>query len=585
MSRRMIINALHPEECRIAITEDNRLSEIEIEVGSSKKLKGNIYKGRVTRIEPSLQAAFVDFGTDRNGFLQINDIHPDYSIATNSNRIRSRRSSDRESGASNNPRLSRNIRELLEPDQEVVVQVIKEERELKGSTLTTYLALPGRYLVLTLGNERAGVSRKIGDLEQRKRLKSLAQEFELPSGTGLIVRTAGLDRSQTELSRDLALQLKLWERIMRDSQLNKAPSILYKESELATRVVRDYFTPDIREIIVEEPATYTAVREFVGQVMPRYRSRVVLFDRPEPIFNHYQLDSQITQIFQREVKLPSGGAIIIESLEALVAIDVNSGRSTTEGSIEDTALKTNLEAAEEVARQLRLRDLGGLIVIDFIDMSESGHRTMVEKAMKQAIRDDKARIEIGKLSKFGLLEMSRQRLRASLLSQSYSNCSNCKGTGLTKNTDSTALEALRKIHAAVVAGGMVSLKVRLPPASALYLLNVKKRFIVELEEKYSTQIMIVADGRLKSEEFEFEVTTSKSNDELMRRALSARGTSNKGYELGSKPSGGHQLGSVASNLKHGSNRAPSGNRRTRSRRRSRRRTGSSTSTPSPAENS
>jgi ribonuclease E len=509
IDRKMIINAIHAEECRIAISEDNKLVELEIEVDANKKLKGNIYKGVVTRVEPSLQAAFIDFGAERNGFLQINDINLNIFNSTNSG----------EKSAPEKRRQNVNIRDILHTGQELIVQVIKEERELKGSTLTTFISLPGRYIVLTAGNERGGVSRKIIDSDQRQRLKELVDEFSLPAGLSLIIRTAGLDRSQSDLSRDLSLQLKIWERLMKSAEGARAPSILYKESELATRVIRDYFTPDIREIVVDHEPTYQKVKEFVGEVMPRYRSRVVLHKSTEPIFSLYKLDEQIDQIYSEEVKLPSGGAIIIESLEALVAIDVNSGRSTNETGIEETALRTNLEATIEIARHLKLRDLGGLIVIDFIDMSDHSHRLTVENALKSAVKGDKARIEIGKVSKFGLLEMSRQRIKSSLVSQNYTKCPNCKGTGIIKNPESTALEALRKVHSAVSVGGINSVKVRLSPTAALYLLNVKKKFLVDLEESYSTQISIVADGRLKSEDYEFEINTAKASAEKYQKEL------------------------------------------------------------------
>jgi len=498
----MLINALHPEECRIAITEGNpstgnTLVELEIESLVSRKLKGNIYKAKIVRIEPSLQAAFIDIGTERNGFLQINDIHPAYF----------KNLSRRERFASSHAR----IQDVLEAGQELVVQVVKEEREAKGATLTTYLSLPGRYVVVMPGSDRGGISRRISDGEQRKRLKGLAKELEMPVGVGMIVRTAGLNRSQTELSRDLALQLKLWERILADSQTHSSPSILYKESELATRVIRDYFTPEIREIVIDDPLTYQHVKEFIGEVMPRYRSRVRFFENEQPILSFYNVESQVAETLLDEVKLPSGGAIVIDTLEALVAIDVNSGKATAGSNIEDTAHRTNLEAADEIARQLRLRDLGGLVVIDFIDMVDRRHKAAVERRLKEALSSDKARIELGRLSKFGLLEMSRQRLRASLASQSHLPCHVCHGTGRVKNHELVALEVLRKIQAAVVVGHVAMVKARLAPAPALFLLNNKKAELTRLEAKYKIQIYILADGRLRTEEYEFEIDQHKDH--------------------------------------------------------------------------
>lgn len=496
MDRRMLINAVHPEECRIAIVEDNLLTELEIESNVGKKLKGNIYKARIARIEPSLQAAFIDIGTARNGFLQINDIHPGYF---------------KNLGRSSNGRPR--IQDVLEPGQELIVQVVKEEREAKGATLTTFLSLPGRYIVLMPGSDRGGISRKISDRESRMRLRKLSNELEIPLGIGMIIRTAGLDRSLSELSRDLSLQLKVWESIVNDAQTASSPSTLYKESDLSRRVIRDYFTPEIREILIDEPDTYSRVKEFVEQVMPRYRSRVRLYTSEQPLFSQVNIEDQVAETLKREVKLKSGGVIVIEALEALVAIDVNSGKATTGANIEDTAFQTNLEAAEEIARQLRLRDLGGLIVIDFIDMLEKRHRSMLERKLVDAVKNDKARVEVGRISRFGLLEMSRQRLRASLSSQSHSDCQYCHGLGQVKNAEVTALEALRKIQSAVIVGHVTMVKARMAPGPALFLLNNKKAELARLEERHGVRIYVLADGRLSPEECEFEIEGPRSHPE------------------------------------------------------------------------
>lgn len=491
MERRMLINSAHTEECRIAIVDNGTLFELEVESTAGKKLKGNVYKAKIARIEPSLQAAFIDLGTNRNGFLQINDIHPSYFRFTRNSRPR--------------------IQDVLEVGQELVVQVVKEERELKGATLTTYISLPGRYVVAMPGSDRGGVSRKINNPEQRVRLKKLSQELEIPAGIGVIIRTAGLDRSLSELSRDLSLQLKLWEKIITEAQTAACPTALYQESELATRVIRDYFTPEVREIIIDNPETYDHVKEFVGEVMPRYRSRVKLYDNKAPLFSYYNIEEQVQDTLKAEVKLRSGGSIVIDTLEALVAIDVNSGKATREGNIEDTAYKTNLEAADEIARQLRLRDLGGLIVIDFIDMIDNRHKQNVERRVKEALKIDKARIEIGKLSKFGLMEMSRQRLRASLTSQSHFKCTHCQGHGRVRNPELVALDVLRKIRAAVVLGHISMVKARLSPSAGLFLLNNKKQELAELETAYNIKIYILADGRMRIDEYEFEID-SRSQD-------------------------------------------------------------------------
>lgn len=490
MDQRMLINAVHPEECRIAIIEGSSLAELEIESLAGKKAKGNIYRGRISRIEPSLQAAFVDIGTNRNGFLQINDVHPSCFRDRNSRAGKVR------------------IQDVLEPGQELVVQVVKEERDMKGATLTTYISLPGRYLVIMPGSDRGGISRKIHDNEQRLRLGRLSRELEVPVGIGMIIRTAGLDRSQGELSRDLSLQLKLWESILMANQSAKAPALLYKDNDLATRVIRDYFTPDVREIIIDDPKTFNNVREFVGQVMPRYRSRIKQYEERGPIFTHHGIDQQVQDALSREVKLPSGGAIVIEQLEALVAIDVNSGKATDSANIEETAYKTNLEAADAVARQLRLRDLGGLIVIDFIDMADKRHRAAVERRLQECVSSDKARIELGKLSKFGLLEMSRQRLRASLTSHSHIRCDHCLGNGHIKNPELVALDALRKMQAAVIVGHVRKIRARLPSMPAFFLLNNKRADIAALEAEYQVQVLILPDGRLRPDECEFEMEGS-----------------------------------------------------------------------------
>jgi len=505
MDRKMLINSVDTEECRIAIIEGTDLVELEIESDAGKKLKGNIYRARISRIEPSLQAAFIDIGTERNGFLQINDIHPAYFNNYNGR-------------GKSYSRLK--VQDLLRPGQELVVQVVKEEREMKGATLTTYLSLPGRYVVLMPGSDRGGISRKISDVEQRKRLKSLTHELEIPRGMGMIVRTAGLDRSLSELSRDLSLQLKLWEDILGKAQTASCPSLLYQESHLPRRVIRDYFTPEIREILIDCKDTYTQVKNFVDQIMPRYRSRVKLYKGKQPIFSHFHIEEPVTETFQSEVKLKSGGAIVIESLEALVAIDVNSGKATAGEGIEETAHKTNLEAADEVARQLRLRDLGGLIVIDFIDMMDRRHKAAVERQMKNAVRVDKARVELGRLSKFGLMEMSRQRLRASLASQSYLKCPQCQGSGRFRNPEFVALEVLRKIQAAVVVGHVSVVKARLAPLPAMFLLNRKKEELSRLEKEYGMQIYILSDGRIRPDSYQFEMNSAQNSSVDSRPSIS-----------------------------------------------------------------
>lgn len=505
MERRMLVNAVHREECRIAITEGGSLLELEVESTASVKLKGNIYKAKIARVEPSLQAAFLDIGANRNGFLQIHDVHPAYF----------KRPMDRV------PQHKISIQDVLSPGQELVVQVVKEEREAKGATLTTYLSLPGRYIVVMPGSDRGGISRKIHDPEMRHRLKKLTQELSVPEGIALIIRTAGLDRSLSELSRDLSLQLKLWERILAESQNVKCPKLLYKEGDISSRVIRDYFTPEMREIIIDDQYTFNKVKEFVTEVMPRYRSRIKLYDHKDPIFAHYNIDEQVATTLLPEVKLKSGGSIVIEPLEALVAVDVNSGKATAGEGIEETAYRTNLEAADEVARQLRLRDLGGLVVIDFIDMSSPKHRANVEKQLRAAVKLDKARIEVGSISKFGLLEMSRQRIRASLESQSTTKCPQCQGTGQVRNPELVALEVMRKIQSAVVAGSISVIKARLAPAPAMFLLNRKKAELARLEAEYNLQILVVADARLRPDEYDYEFEEAPKDEKPKAQAEEA----------------------------------------------------------------
>ena len=503
MERYMLINAVHPEECRIAIIEGNKPIELEIESNAGKKLKGNIYKAKIARVEPSLQAAFVDIGAERNGFLQINDIHPSYF----------------KKGYVKKKSVSQiKIQDVVEAGQEIIVQVVKEERDLKGATLTTYLSLPGRYVVLMLGNDKGGVSRK-GSQDERSRLKKLTQDMELPDGMGIIIRTTGLDRSHSELSRDLSLQLELWNKIQNKAKESSCPTILYTDGNFATRVIRDYFTPIVREIVIDNPNTYELVKEFVQEVMPRYRSRVKLYNHPEPLFTHYNIEDSVIETFEREVRLPSGGSVVIEPVEALVAIDVNSGKGTDGEGIEDTAFRTNLEAAECIASQLRLRDLGGLIVIDFIDMLDKRHRVEIEKKMREVTKDDKARIEVGTLSRFGLLEMSRQRIRASLASQSHITCQACKGTGKIRNPELIALEVLRKIQAAVILGNVSLVQVRLSTAPAIFLLNNKKKELSRLEAEYEVRILIVPDARLRMDEYELEMKAHQDEDNQKEDSL------------------------------------------------------------------
>lgn len=495
MARRMLINATHAEETRVIIADDDRLLELEIERADQAQLKGNIYKAAITRVEPSLQAAFLDIGSNRNGFLQINDIHSAYF---NNWPPETGNAHDRPS-----------IQDVLHAGQELVVQVVKDERDAKGATLTTNISIPGRFLVLMVGNQRGGVSRKINDEGQRYRLKQAVQKLRVPAGMGVIVRTAGINKSSAELQRDLDSLLDLWYDIADKSFQPQSPKLLYKESDLAIRTIRDYITTDIEEILIDEASMFERVSQFVQKTMPSFSSRVKLYDSPRPLFSNFHLDAQVEAVNQHEVTLPSGGSIVINVTEAIVAIDVNSGRSTGQSDVEETAYWTNKEAAEVLAKQLRLRDLGGLIVIDFIDMNDKRHKQAVERALKDSTRYDKAKVEIGKISKFGLLEMSRQRLKTSLVSQSHVLCPHCSGRGRVKAPESASLEALRKVESSLFAGGVNTVRLRMAPAAALFLLNSKRKALSKLEADTGVSIFVYADGRLKPEEYELELDTGK----------------------------------------------------------------------------
>ena len=506
MTRRMLINAMYPDECRIALAQDDRLLELEVERADQIQLKGNIYKAPITRIEPSLQAAFLDIGATRNGFLQINDINPSYFNDW-----------PPEDAASTPSRPS--IQDVLRPRQDLVVQVVKDERAAKGATLTTNLSIPGRYLVLMIGNQRGGVSRKIVDEGQRSRLRGAVKDLVIPPGMGVIVRTAGINKSAVQLQADLDALLETWYSVLERSGDAGGPFLLYKESDLAIRTIRDYLTSDIDEILIDNVESYESARQFVSRVVPAFESKIKFYDQPQPLFSAFHLDAQIEETDHSEVTLPSGGSIVINVTEAVVAIDVNSGRSTGQSDVEETAFATNKEAAETIAKQLRLRDLGGLVVIDFIDMTDRRHKQTVEKVLRDAVGTDKAKVEIGRISKFGLLEMSRQRLKASLVSQNQVTCPHCAGRGRVKTAESAALEVLRKIQSAVFAGGVEQIKVHMAPAGALLLLNEKRQTLSDFENRSQTKISVYADGRLKPEEYQLELITGRQGVDQQSRSI------------------------------------------------------------------
>lgn len=478
---KILINAVDPEECRIALVKGGRLEDFSIETAAGELTRGNVYKGVVTRVEPSLQAAFVDYGTDRNGFLQQHEIHSDYYV----------------DGPVASKKGSPPIRQLIQRGQELLVQVTKEPSGNKGALLTTYISLPGRYAVLMPGGKTSGISRKIEDEKERQRLKGIIDALKIPEGFGTIVRTAGKQQKKRDLSKDIRYLLRLWQNIKKRGLSSPAPYPLYKERHLAIRAIRDRFTPEVNEILVDDKDIYRDARDFMRIISPRHTKIVKLYNAPQPIFTKYQLEKQIASIFESRGTLKSGGHIVINQTEALVAIDVNSGRSTREGSLEKTAFATNMEAAAEIARQLRLRDLGGLIVIDFVDMRERKHKEAVVKAMKDHTKLDKARITVGRISKFGLMELARQRISASIEYGSFAPCPHCQGKGLVPSADKLALEFLRRLRSEILKDNVTQVKGVVPVNVADYLLNRKRKELLEVETRQNLTITIEGDSTLQ----------------------------------------------------------------------------------------
>jgi ribonuclease E len=493
----MLINVMHPEEARVAIVHDGRLMELNIEISGKEQTKGNIYKGVVLRVEPGLQAAFVDIGRAKPGFLQMGELHPDFWQW---------RDDVPEDQRKRRPR----IQEVLRRGQELVVQVEKDERDNKGSALTSYLSLPGRYMVIMPGSDSTGISRKVEQEGARKKLKEIVGGLNVPEGIGYIIRTEAVGRAPEELHKDLESLLELYEDIkVRAAETNGAGEV-YRDSGLIIRSIRDYFSDDIDEVLVDSKDAYREAKEFFRETMPKCEKRVKLHKEKRPIFSRFQLEEQIDQIYEKRVSLPSGGSLIIEPTEALVSIDVNSGKSSGERGIEDTAFKTNMEAAEEVARQLRLRDLGGLIVIDFIDMRETKHNIEVEKVLKQALKIDKARVNLGRISEFGMLEMSRQRIAKTLNDAIHLACPHCEGRGKVKSVEAMALSFLRKVHAAAAKGTVAEVRGSLPLEVAYYLLNRKKRELTQIENDYEIEVTVKGKPSFTMNQLELE-TVKREN--------------------------------------------------------------------------
>ncbi|MBE7731519.1 Rne/Rng family ribonuclease [Devosia faecipullorum] len=564
-TKRMLVDGIHPEETRIVVTAGNRLEEFDFESATRRQLRGNIYLAKVTRVEPSLQAAFVEYGGNRHGFLAFSEIHPDYyqipvadreallrdeehdddshdeseeSISVPENALEADAEADpqepgdashiEQAPANSGPvesiggadaleevperrrssqqrRHQYKIQEVIKRRQVMLVQVVKEERGNKGAALTTYLSLAGRYSVLMPNTARGGgISRKITNAADRKRLKEITADLEVPQGMGVILRTAGASRTKAEVKRDFEYLMRLWESVRTLTLQSQAPCLVYEEGSLIKRTIRDLYNKDIDEVLVAGDSAYREAKDFMKMIMPSHSKNVKPYVEEQPLFSKYGVENQLDQMFSPTVTLPSGGYIVINPTEALVSIDVNSGRSTKEHNIEDTALQTNLEAADEVARQLRLRDLAGLIVIDFIDMMENRSNRAVERKLKDCLKDDRARIQVGRISHFGLMEMSRQRIRFGVVESSTHKCPICDGTGLVRSTESLALMIMRHIEDHVLRKQSQSINVRVPVEVALYILNFKRETLTQLEIRNHLSITITADGKLTGHQFAIE---------------------------------------------------------------------------------
>ena len=544
MKTEMLINAMQSEECRIAVVEDGVLEELYVERMSQDNYVGNIYKGKVVNCEPSIQAVFVDFGVGRNGFLHISDVEPQYfrqggfdpdkpieqqngrggrgkrggGSENDENKGDEEKSSDRPQRGRRGPRpgarprVKPPIEDIFRLGDEVLVQVIKEGIGTKGPTLSTYISIPGRYLVLMPALGRVGVSRKIEDEDLRRKLRGTLLELNPPKGVGFIIRTAGIDRTKKELSRDLAYLVRLWKVMVRRLKKDAAPVGIYEESDMIIRTIRDIFTSDVDTIHIDEPQAFERAKEFLQIVMPRYVNRLQLYDGREPLYHKYKLDEEIKKIQQREVKLKGGGSIVIDSTEALVAIDVNSGSFRSRDGAEDAAYQLNMTAAKEIARQLRLRDLGGVVVNDFIDMRKESHRRSVERQLRDGVKRDRAKTKILRTSPFGLIEMTRQRIRPSLKRNVYSDCPCCGGNGLVKTPESMAIEAVRGLSLASRYDKAERVEVTVAAEVAEYMMNKKRREVTRLEEEREVTIEIHAESNVMPEHLKIVCTDAEGRE-------------------------------------------------------------------------
>ena len=487
--KRMLINATQEEELRVALVDGQKLYDLDIEHRTRVQKKSNVYKGKITRVEPSLEAAFVDFGAERHGFLPIKEISRQYYV-DGGNRS--------------------NLKELIPEGTEVVVQVEKEERGNKGAALTTYISLAGRYLVLMPNNPKAGgISRRI-EGDERTELREALRNLTIPDGMGMIVRTAGVGKDQKDLQWDLDYLLALWQSIEDAAGEKSAPFLIYQESNVIVRTIRDYLREDIGEVLFDTQESYEEAIAFIRQVMPQYENRIKLYDDKLPLFNRYQIESQIESAFERQVQLPSGGSIVIDPTEALISIDINSSRATRGADIEETALTTNLEAADEIARQLRLRDMGGLVVIDFIDMSSNRNQREVENRMRDALEPDRARVQVGRISRFGLLEMSRQRMRPSLGETSAIVCPRCSGQGTIRDVESLSLSILRIMQEEANKQKCQEVRATVPLVVSSYLLNEKRLAVAEIEQQSKTRLLIVPNPKIETPHYEITALNQQS---------------------------------------------------------------------------
>lgn len=547
----MLIDGFHAEETRVVIADENNLHEFDIESSSKTQTKGNLYLAKVTRVEPSLQAAFVEYGSDRQGFLPFSEIHPDYyqipaedkeqlleqqkaeeqaemaeaEAENDSEEAEDGEEKDGEEGVEDlgadeayeepprRPKVKRyKVQEVIKKNQVILIQVIKEERGNKGASVTSYISIPGRCCVLMPNSTRGGgVSRKINDQKERKRLKGIVEGLEVNEGMNLILRTAGMGRTKADITRDYTYLIRLWNQVREATLSASAPALVYQEAHVVKRSIRDLYSADIEEVVISGDKAFDTAKEFMKLIMPSHVKKITKYEDSKPIFNHYDIERHLTSMYDPVVMMPSGGYLVINSTEALISVDVNSGRSTGERNVEDMATATNIEAAEEVARQLRLRDLAGLIVIDFIDMVRVSHRRQVERALKDSLKSDRAKIQVGRISPFGLLEMSRQRLRPSLTEINMMECPTCKSSGIIRSPDSAVINLIRTLENELTQenANYEKVFVTVSESLALHFLNSKRNHISELEESYGFEL-IVKTGAMGPDAFKVELFTANS---------------------------------------------------------------------------